>query len=377
MLPILSPRWLKDSFCVLKLFQIYCWTGANCETNIDDCVPGACQNGGTCQDLINNFTCLCASGYRGSRCETEINECLEYRPCQNGATCKDLIADYTCQCRAFTMTAANYGGKNCSVYLRGCDVIHPCLQGQCIPLLLDEASDRHGYRCECYSGFTGTFCNQSTTMTFSATGSKIWYAPDAGDSSSLSLRFRTTLREAVLVLYSFSTDNFVSLEIHGGQLVVKYQDNSTQIIQSVEAQDRVNNAEWQQVLLSLGQNISVVLISKVCGTQRCLTQFNYPLGKPSTHQTLIYFGYLDSPLRVRTVSQQTYVGCMEDIKINNIYFFDGQPQGQYQNMTHGCPRIEQCDPYACSRHGTCVDFWDTFNCECDRPYWGTRCEKGE
>ena len=42
---------------------------------IDECESATCQNGGTCEDGINQFTCICANGYTGDLCETgNINE---------------------------------------------------------------------------------------------------------------------------------------------------------------------------------------------------------------------------------------------------------------------------------------------------------------
>ncbi len=43
------------------------FSGANCETNLDDCVNSACHSG-TCIDLINANVCLCDGGVYGSVC---------------------------------------------------------------------------------------------------------------------------------------------------------------------------------------------------------------------------------------------------------------------------------------------------------------------
>ena len=35
---------------------------------IEYCSPNPCQNGGTCKDGNNNYTCFCAAGYSGVNC---------------------------------------------------------------------------------------------------------------------------------------------------------------------------------------------------------------------------------------------------------------------------------------------------------------------
>ena len=37
-------------------------------SDIDECVSSPCQNGGTCIDDVNSYTCLCAPGYSGVNC---------------------------------------------------------------------------------------------------------------------------------------------------------------------------------------------------------------------------------------------------------------------------------------------------------------------
>ena len=45
------------------------FTGVTCGTNINDCSPNPCMNGGSCKDGINSFTCTCAKGWVGPTCE--------------------------------------------------------------------------------------------------------------------------------------------------------------------------------------------------------------------------------------------------------------------------------------------------------------------
>lgn len=50
-----------------------------------------------CHDLINSFKCACSIGFTGSRCQTNIDDCVS-SPCRNGGICHDSIAGYTCEC---------------------------------------------------------------------------------------------------------------------------------------------------------------------------------------------------------------------------------------------------------------------------------------
>jgi len=46
--------------------------GFLCQNNIDDCygaVPNQCQNGATCIDGVNSYTCQCAPGWTGRLCD--------------------------------------------------------------------------------------------------------------------------------------------------------------------------------------------------------------------------------------------------------------------------------------------------------------------
>ena len=45
------------------------YEGDHCQTNIDDCNPNPCLNGGTCTDGVNRYTCQCIDGFTGDNCE--------------------------------------------------------------------------------------------------------------------------------------------------------------------------------------------------------------------------------------------------------------------------------------------------------------------
>ena len=74
------------------------WEGQQCKQDIDECTvdPDLC-NYGSCNNTLGSYFCTCHLGYTGNLCQSEINEC-EPNPCQNGATCDDLINAFRCNC---------------------------------------------------------------------------------------------------------------------------------------------------------------------------------------------------------------------------------------------------------------------------------------
>lgn len=47
--------------------------------------------------MINGFKCSCPIGFTGSRCQTNIDDCMS-QPCKNFGICHDSIASYSCEC---------------------------------------------------------------------------------------------------------------------------------------------------------------------------------------------------------------------------------------------------------------------------------------
>ena len=75
------------------------YAGALCETDIDECQPSPCHNGGTCHNLVGGFSCSCPEGFTGMACERDVNECLS-NPCKNGALCQNFPGGFNCLCKS-------------------------------------------------------------------------------------------------------------------------------------------------------------------------------------------------------------------------------------------------------------------------------------
>ncbi|CAF4611296.1 unnamed protein product [Rotaria sp. Silwood1] len=82
-----------------------------CEYQVPCNESNLCQNNALCYMNVGREICICASGFTGQYCDTEINECLS-SPCLHGGICADGLDNYTCNCSDIF-----YTGSNCEISL--------------------------------------------------------------------------------------------------------------------------------------------------------------------------------------------------------------------------------------------------------------------
>ncbi|KAK2818634.1 hypothetical protein Q5P01_024195 [Channa striata] len=93
-------------------------------TGLLPCSASQCQNGGSCFVKGAQNICVCAPGYAGKQCETNVDDC-QSNPCLNGATCMDGINSFTCLC------LPSYAGQRCEEEIEGCGTDWKKFQSHC------------------------------------------------------------------------------------------------------------------------------------------------------------------------------------------------------------------------------------------------------
>ncbi|XP_053380724.1 protein crumbs-like isoform X2 [Mercenaria mercenaria] len=351
--------------------------GVNCEINIDDCQHDNCNNG-TCYDLLNAYRCDCFPGFEGEYCNVEIDECARYLPCRYGSRCTDKIADYECECPPLH-NGKPYAGKNCTFELTACRN-HQCHNGAtCQPYLINETRGIQDYECLCTEGFTGKYCNISTTMSFDS-GSYIEARLNMSVDVTVSFRFRTTLQESILFAWigqnGSLTRLFTTVELKEGKVFLGYHGAGADSLTNSSITDRkLNDGNWHKVVLTKTNSKITVLVTGSKCVSGCNIEVMYDSTIQSTQEG--YFGGLTTQtLHQQTVSKTKFVGCMEDVTIRGtrLSLDINTVDHNFINLTRGCPRSQQCFSDTCNSKGDCVDLWNKYRCDCYRPNLGDRCE---
>ncbi|XP_017770186.1 PREDICTED: protein crumbs isoform X2 [Nicrophorus vespilloides] len=334
-------------------------TGANCETNINECLSSPCVTG-TCLDKIGYYVCECDEGYEGDQCQYEIDECEKFKPCVHGV-CEDKKANYYCDCEP------EYGGKNCSVELTGC-INNPCENnGSCKPYLHNETV--HRFNCTCPHGFHGHTCEKVTTMSLKG-DSLIIVNTTRDEGHDIQFRFKTTLSDGFLALGKGSTYYILSLakgrlNLHSS-LLNKWD--------GVFVGSNLNDSNWQRVFVAI--NSSHLVLS--ANDEQTIYPINYNDNNgSSTSFPTTYIGGYPNNHRKLTHGQPFLVGCVEDVIVNGEWVLpetENSSWVSFQAVGVGCHREAQCEPNPCHSGGHCTDLWSNFSCACERPYLGYTCQ---
>ncbi|XP_061831847.2 protein crumbs homolog 1 isoform X1 [Nerophis lumbriciformis] len=386
-----------------------CWPGFEgrlCEIDINECGSNPCLNGGRCierswQVLFGSdpllpehydprhaagYICSCPPGTTGSLCQEVIDHC-DPSPCHNGGRCEQHDGGYICHCVKKRRDGYLYGGANCDVRLVGCNG-HECQnQGSCSPFLLDET---HGYTCSCSPGYTGPLCKNPTTFSFERSGYLLLQSPlvDTEVSSNITLSFKTALSSAMLFQQGIR-GLLLSLELQEGRLHLILRKEASDGVQAesrigaLELSHRVTDGKWHTVEAVLTNWVlSLRLLEDVakCESQSCYKAApvqSTMAGLVSPPQNTFIGGVLkDSQSTVEDSTLPAFIGCMRDVFVNwQLIVPEEWLSDSAVNVSPGCSHRDRCLDVPCQNKGQCVNLWQSYQCQCPRPYEGQDCEK--
>ncbi|XP_077440055.1 protein crumbs homolog 1 isoform X2 [Vanacampus margaritifer] len=377
--------------------------GTLCEIDINECGSNPCLNGGRCierswQVLFGielllperydpehaaGYICSCPPGTTGSFCQELIDHC-DPSPCQNRGKCESHDEGYTCHCSKQRSNGYLYGGANCDVRLVGCDG-HECQnQGSCNPFLLDST---HGYTCSCSPGFTGPLCKTPTTFSFERNGYLLLQSPfvDAEISCNITLSFKSVLPRAVLFQRSIR-GLLLCLELQEGQLhlTLRRQASAGLQVQSrigaLELSHIVTDGEWhtvEAVLTNWVLSLRLLNDAAKCERQSCYkvapVQNNMD-GLVSPPQNTFIGGVIKDSSE--DVEIPPFIGCMRDVLVDwQLIVPEEWLSDSAVNVSPGCSHRDRCLDVPCQNNGVCVNLWQSYQCQCPRPYEGQDCEE--
>ncbi|KAG9264646.1 protocadherin Fat 4-like [Astyanax mexicanus] len=352
-----------------EVFNCSClagFTGARCESDIDECMENLCNNGGTCFNNPGGFFCNCREGFSGLHCSIIDNECQNVM-CSNGGTCWNIQGGFFCECRP------GYEGRFCDFTIDHC-ASSPCLLGNCSNFLT-------GYTCQCPFGVTGLNCEEHSCGFEEL--SYMEFPPLDPRYNFISLEFATVKLNSLL-LYNPgdpSTSEFLALEIVNGRLCLSFDLGSG--VARLETGKPVADGNFHNITVRRTGNMASLEVDSCSADDPrdfCMSQHdaiggdrtldirthNLTVGGVKTIDVIL--------LRSGQVRTHDFVGCMRNMKVNNV-LLDAFSALTSNKILESCPRagVAPCSVSKCLNGGVCQDLWSDHYCQCAENFTGFNC----
>ncbi|CAI9569263.1 unnamed protein product [Staurois parvus] len=357
----------------LQTFVCKCMPGYEgnlCETDIDECLPLPCHNGGTCHNLVGGFTCRCPDGFAGIACERDINECLS-SPCKNGGICQNFPGGFNCVCKAGST------GKLCESAINYCEC-NPCFNGGSCQSGID------GYYCHCPFGVFGKHC-ELNSYGFEELSYMEFPSLDP-NNNYIYMKF-STIKPNALLLYSYDnqtgdTAEFLALEIVEERMRFSYNLGSGTY--KLTTMKKVSDGHFHTVIArraGMAASLTVDTCSEdqepgFCTVSTTAVSSDWTLDVQPNRITVGGIRSLEPILqRKGQVQSHDFVGCIMEFAVNGRPLEPSQALSA-QAILDRCPRLEgACTTSSCQNGGTCVDNWFWQQCNCKDGFTGKYCEK--
>ncbi|KAL0974270.1 hypothetical protein UPYG_G00218000 [Umbra pygmaea] len=346
------------------------YTGALCETDINECMPSPCHNGGTCHNLVGGFSCTCPEGFTGMACERDVNECLS-NPCKNGALCQNYPGGFNCLCKS------GFAGKTCDSIINHCEC-NPCFNGGSCQNRVD------GYHCHCPFGVFGKHC-ELNSYGFEELSYMEFPSLDP-NNNYIYIKF-STLKSNALLMYNHDNQTgdkaeFLALEVFEGRM--RFSFNLGSGTYKLLTMIKVSDGQFHTVIArraGMAASLTVDLCGDdqepgYCAVSNVAVHTDWILDVGPNRLSVGGVRSIEPVLHRRgQIATHDFVGCIMEFAVN------GRPLEPSQALaSHGildrCPRLEgACTSNPCRHGGNCIDYWSWQQCKCMEGFTGKYCEK--
>ncbi|XP_073687546.1 cadherin EGF LAG seven-pass G-type receptor 1-like [Garra rufa] len=342
---------------------------------------------------VNGLRCRCPDGFTGDYCETEVDLCYS-GPCQNNGKCRSREGGYTCEC------PQDFTGERCEVNARsGRCVPGVCKNGgRCVDLLVG------GFLCQCPDGeYEKPYC-EMTTRSFPGQSFITFRGLRQRFHFTLSFTFATRERNALLLYNGRFNErhDFIAIEIIEEQIQLTFSAGESKTTVTPFVAGGVSDGQWHTVHLHyynkpnigrLGiphgpseEKVAVVAVDNCdlamalrfggqIGNYSCAARGTQTGQKKSLDLTgpLLLGGVPNLPEDF-PVQNRDFVGCIRNLTI------DSKPIDMASFISNngtsaGCAaKHDFCSLVVCQNGGVCVNRWNTHTCNCPLGYGGKNCE---
>ncbi|KAK5864404.1 hypothetical protein PBY51_015650 [Eleginops maclovinus] len=346
------------------------YAGALCETDINECQPSPCHNGGTCHNLVGGFSCTCPEGFTGMACERDVNECLS-NPCKNGALCQNFPGGFNCLCKS------GFAGKTCDSIINHCEC-NPCFNGGSCQNRVD------GYYCHCPFGVFGKHC-ELNSYGFEELSYMEFPSLDP-NNNYIYIKF-ATLKSNALLMYNHDNQTgdkaeFLALEIFEGRM--RFSFNLGSGTYKLMTMIKVSDGQFHTVIArraGMAASLTVDLCGDdqeqgYCAVSNVAVHTDWILDVQPNRLSVGGVRSIEPVLHRRgQIATHDFVGCIMEFAVNGRPLEPSQALAS-RGILDRCPRLEgACTTSPCRHGGTCLDRWSWQQCQCVDGFTGKFCEK--